>query len=317
MLSYPFRTLLGLVTLVLAAHPTVGVVFSSRIVHERRATTPQGWSLQRRADPDLVIPLSFALAQSNTHNLEAYLLDIADPTSPNYGKHWTPSRVVETFRPSAKTLDTVHAWLESEGVDLSCTRISNDGGYLDLKLTVAEAEALLLTEYHVYEHEDGTRHVACEDRYHLPEHVSKHVDTVWPTSQFDTVPRSHRTASRRDLPESTLERRKLGNVVQAGIKWPWVSGAESNTEASTSTPSSTVDLSNCDQETTLDCLRALYDFHYSLVAGNKHSIGIGEDNTQCLVHISIGLTSRQWSSEWKPCIMPIWMSSSRLSTRLR
>ena len=194
MLSRPFRTLLGVAVLALAVGSAAGSVITPRVVHERRATTPRGWSLQRRADPDRTIPLSFALAESNVHNLEAYLLDIADPASPNYGKHWTPARVAETFRPSSDAVDTVREWLTGEGgVDPARIRLSKDGGYLDLHVTVAEAESMLGTEYYEYEHKDGTRHIACKDSYHLPEHVAKHVDTVWPTVHFDVVPLSRRS----------------------------------------------------------------------------------------------------------------------------
>ena len=216
MVSNILRVLLGLATLTLAAISAGATAISPRVVHERRSTIPHGWSLQRRADPETVIPLSFALSQPNIDNLETYLLDIADPASPNYGKHWSPSRVAETFRPTPETVDTVTAWLSNEaGVDPTRIRLSKDGGYLDLKVTIGEAEAMLATEYYVYEHKDGTKHVACEDRYHLPEHVAKHVDTVWPTVHFDVVPLSRRSdavAPGRSPGQATPSSEKLNNL---------------------------------------------------------------------------------------------------------
>ena len=137
----------------------------------------------------LVIPLFFALAQPNIDNLESFLLDIADPTSPNYGRHWTPVRVTKTFRPTAETVETVRAWLAHEtGLDPAHARLSEGGGYLNLEVTVEQAEALLGTEYWVYQHRDGGLHIACEEKYHLPEHLVKHIDTIWPTIQFDVRP---------------------------------------------------------------------------------------------------------------------------------
>lgn len=185
-----FNILLGIAHVSLAS-----VTLSPLVLHERRSNTPYGWSLHRRADPDAVIPLTFALAQSNVERLEEYLLDIADPTSPSYGKHWSPAKVAATFRPSSETINTVRTWLINEGgVDPSRLRLSKDRAYLDLNATVAEAEAMLATQYFVYKHEDGTRHVACEEGYHLPKHVSHHVDTVWPTVHFDVTPLSRRSA---------------------------------------------------------------------------------------------------------------------------
>ena len=216
MVSHAFRALLGLAALTLAATSAGATAISPRVVHERRSTIPHGWSLQRRADPQTVIPLSFALSQPNIENLETYLLDIADPASPNYGKHWSPSRVAETFSPTPETVGTVTAWLSNEaGVDPTRIKLSKDGGYLDLKVTIGEAEAMLATEYYVYEHKDGTEHVACEDRYHLPEHVAKHVDTVWPTVHFDVVPLSRRSdavAPGRSPGQATPSSEKLNNL---------------------------------------------------------------------------------------------------------
>ena len=176
MLSNTFRILIGLAFLALATSSSAASILSPGVVHERRAGIPHGWSLQRRADPDLLIPLSFALAQSNVEHLETFLLDIADPASPNYGKHWSPSRVAETFCPTPETVDTVTTWLYEAGVNPARVRLSKDGGYLDLKVTIAEAEDMLATKYYVYEHEDGTEHVACEDKYHF-QHTSRSMST--------------------------------------------------------------------------------------------------------------------------------------------
>ena len=145
-----FHRLLNITALALSVELVNASPFSRRVVHERHNTTPHGWSLHRRADPDLHIPLFFALAQSNVHNLDSYLYDIAHPTSPNYGKHWSPARIAETFRPTEETIDAVRAWLHSEGVDPDRVRLSKDGGYVNVEMSVAEAEAMLETEYFVY-----------------------------------------------------------------------------------------------------------------------------------------------------------------------
>lgn len=157
---------------------------SRRVLHEHRRSLPSGWSLHRRADPDATLPLSIALVQSNIHKLEDYLLDIADPESPNYGKHWTPAQVRDKFRPSQESVDLVHAWLATDGVHPDRVQLSHDGTYLRVNVTISEVERLLSTQYYVYQHDDGSEGVACEHGYHLPEHVSRHVDLVRPTIQI-------------------------------------------------------------------------------------------------------------------------------------
>ena len=112
-------------------------------------------------------------------------MDIAQPESPNYGAHWTPAKVAQTFRPTAEAIDTVRAWLAQSGVAPERVRLSSGGGWISADVSVAEAEGLLGTEYFVYEHENGAEQVACERAYHLPEHVSRHVDFVTPTLHFD------------------------------------------------------------------------------------------------------------------------------------
>ena len=210
MLSQPFRMLLGLATLALAAGSAAGSAITPRVVHERRAMTPRGWSLQRRADSDLVIPLSFALAQSNVHDLESYLLDIADPASPNYGKHWTPAKVAETFRPSRATVDVVHSWLAVDnGISLDNIQLSRNGDALHVNVTIAEAERILGAEYFVYEHESGRERVGCHRSPTLPEHIAKHVDYVSPG------PQPSGTLFAGAVPASTKGKRAL-NTALAG-----------------------------------------------------------------------------------------------------
>ena len=94
-----------------------------------------------------------------------------------------------------ETTNAVRSWLTGDGgLEPSRVHLSIDGGYFDLDLTVGEAEELLTTEYYVYRHHDGTEHIACEHGYQLPEHLTKDIDTVWPTIQFDVVPLSRRSA---------------------------------------------------------------------------------------------------------------------------
>lgn len=155
---------------------------SSHIAQGTR-NVPPGWSLHRRADPDVLIPLKFTLVQSNVHNLDSYLLDIADPSSPNYGQHWSPAKVADTFRPSEASVETVRLWMvDNQDIDPRKIQLNGKGDVIELNVTVAEAERLLNTEYYIYRSgEEGHERLGCHQGYSLPEHVSKHVDLVSPT----------------------------------------------------------------------------------------------------------------------------------------
>lgn len=129
--------------------------------------------------------MRIALTQSNLDQADDFLLDVSHPESPNFGKHWTHEEIANKFAPSPETFDTVKSWLVSSGIAPERISKSQSLGWLKFHATVAEAESLLKTEYHLYKHEIGKPHVACSD-YHLPEHVAPHVDFITPGVNFDT-----------------------------------------------------------------------------------------------------------------------------------
>ncbi|KAI0749771.1 subtilisin-like protein [Daedaleopsis nitida] len=266
-----FNFLLPLLSAVATVSGTALPPHSRRVLHERRDTVPHGWALHRRADPDTVLPLNIALRQSNLDKLDAYLLDVADPESPNYGKHWTAAQVAQTFRPSKESMQTVHAWLLEEGMDASRLRFSKDRGYMHMNVTVAEAERLLAADYYVYRHaESGIEHVGCHSGYHLPEHLVAHVDMVTPTVEFGGVSLGARVAKR------------------ASGAPPGATGGQMKRPVAPKTPIPAAvrdvltDADHCDTQVTLDCIRALYDFQPNLQATDQNTVGVVELADQTL-----------------------------------
>lgn len=66
----------------------------SHAVHERRDISSSKWT---RSDiklrQDAVMPMSIGLKQRNLDNGYEYLMEVSDPKSPNFGKHWTKEKV--------------------------------------------------------------------------------------------------------------------------------------------------------------------------------------------------------------------------------
>ena len=198
---------------------------SRRVVHHGSRSVPRGWTLHRRADPDTLLPLRLTLAQSNVQNLDTYLLDIADPMSPNYGQHWSPARVAETFRPSKESIDTVRSWLVHDlGVDSRKIQLNRNGHVIQVNVTVAEAEDILGTEYHIYRlagEEQVHERLGCHQGYSLPEHVSKHVDFVQPTVHFGRPRLGRRDSSRLSgVPASVRGTRVPKTLLEASVTSP-------------------------------------------------------------------------------------------------
>ncbi|KIK63943.1 hypothetical protein GYMLUDRAFT_40152 [Collybiopsis luxurians FD-317 M1] len=230
---------------------------SPLILHEKRSHTPAKWSRSRKHDPSAFIPLRIGLKQANIHKLDEYLHDVSHPNSPNFGKHWSAEQVAKTFAPSAETFETVYEWLTSSSEIINVTerlKVSPNKNWIHLDATVEEAERLILTEYHVYTHEGtGQEHIAC-DEYHLPSHVSPHVDIVIPSVHFDAVVQARPKPMTR---ESSLMKSEI-------------------TIVNTTFPG----IAHCDTQISLDCLRALYNFNYTPVASELNSYGIVEYTPQ-------------------------------------
>jgi tripeptidyl-peptidase-1 len=74
--------------------------------------------------------------------------------------HWTPARVAEHFAPTDETVHAVTSWITESGFAKERVRVSQSKGWVVLNASVAETEALLNTEYHIYVHEStGKKHI--------------------------------------------------------------------------------------------------------------------------------------------------------------
>lgn len=80
-----FSTAAAMAALVLAcsAAPTSGSRYN---LHEKRDGQPHAWQKRHRAVADQVLPIRIALKQRNLENAADYIYDVADPSSPNFGK---------------------------------------------------------------------------------------------------------------------------------------------------------------------------------------------------------------------------------------
>ena len=87
----------------------------------------------------------------------------SDPGSPNYTKHYSPEQVIELFKPSDETVEAVRSWLVDAGIAAHRITHSDNKGWLAFDATAEEAEGLLQTEYHTYEHsQTGNKALACD-----------------------------------------------------------------------------------------------------------------------------------------------------------
>ncbi|KAF8800106.1 subtilisin-like protein [Phlegmacium glaucopus] len=261
----------------LSSGALTGFCSSPYVLHEKRSYVPYGWSLLRRQNASHIIPLRFGLKQSNMDKLEQFLNDVSHPDSPNYGKHWSAGQVAKTFAPSQGAFDTVQTWLINGGIDLNRLKGSRTKAWIQVNTTIEEAERLLQTQYSLYIHDSGRKHIAC-NAYHLPIHVSPHIEIVTPSIYFDTVLKKHGSTS---LPAK-------------GIGLPGV-GLTPKTAGKITTLFK--DLQNCDKIITPLCLRVLYGFFYQPSASDRNTLGIVEYTPQAYLQSDLDTFAKNFSSE--------------------
>lgn len=140
----------------------------SHVVHEVQESLSTRWVKGHRVNPEALLPVRIGLVQNNLEVGPNHLLDISDPASPRYGKHWTSEEVIEFFRPSDEGVDAVSSWLQEQGIVREEITHSGNKAWLAFHATARQLEQLLHAEYHDYEDlQTGGVSPACE-RYVTP-----------------------------------------------------------------------------------------------------------------------------------------------------
>ena len=141
------------------------VVLASHIVHEKRDFTHPSWAKRSRLPTENILPMRIGLAQQNLHQAHDLLMSISDPSSPNYGQHWTAKQVTDVFAPAKETVNAVKEWLVSAGIADERLGKTADGAWVGFEATVGEAERLLKTEFWAWEFmgSDSAKTVACDE----------------------------------------------------------------------------------------------------------------------------------------------------------
>jgi hypothetical protein len=94
----------------------------THVVHEKRSIAAD--LLRRRVEPDALIPFRVGLQQSNLESGHDRLMDVSDPSSPNYGKHLSAEEVHSIFSPAEESIKAVKdvSKPRSENPNPGCSR---------------------------------------------------------------------------------------------------------------------------------------------------------------------------------------------------
>ena len=280
------RTLILILALTSTSYvAAIASQISPPVLHERRTFNPEerGWRFRKRLEPDAVLPLRLGLAHQNLHTLEEELNRVSHPESAEYGRHWSVDRVVKHFSPSDETINLATDWLSQNNIDPSRAKLSNSRSWLDVTVTVEEAERLLKTEYHVYDDKNGEERVGCSE-YHIPAHLTPHIDLIKPTTAFNTrVP----PAKFQKRSSSINSPQRLGSP--SSFNGPKTNGQKVD-------GSTTLGLADCDQFITPICLQTLYNINASPVATDKNTFGVVEFTPQAFLQGDLDLFFHNFST---------------------
>jgi len=168
------------VTLVVLA-AVVGMVAASAMLHRKsfhevNLDARSDWKSMGPAHASQEVELMFAVKQRNLDTLEARLMAVSDPKSPEYGQFYTFEQIGEVFG-NPEAVAAVHKFLgEYQVKDVKTTPNQE---YVSVKTTVGEAQRMLLAEFNNYVHVVRSDIVlARANKYSLPKRLAHHVAFV-------------------------------------------------------------------------------------------------------------------------------------------
>lgn len=78
----------------------------------------------------------------------------------------------------------MRAWLIENAFESNRVEVVLNKGWIEVSVTIGEAELLLQTDYNIYSQITGKERLVC-DSYHLRSHIAPHADLATPTVHFD------------------------------------------------------------------------------------------------------------------------------------
>ncbi|KAI1327012.1 peptidase S8/S53 domain-containing protein [Xylariaceae sp. FL0255] len=227
-------------------------------VHETRDTGNARWVKRNRVHSRALLPVRIGLVQSNLDKIHDYLMELSDPASKKYGQYYSSDEIVELFKPASETVEAIKQWLSDEGI----TEVthSDNKGWIAFDAPSAVVEKLLHTEYYEHEHLQSGARLPATDAYHVPKAIQKHIDFITPGVKL------------MNKANVQFHGPSLGGVTKRKM----TTGGPTLKYFPKHRPHPSGNVSDCDQEITPACVRALYEFPEATRAHPENSMGIYE-----------------------------------------
>lgn len=233
----------------LMCHIFVLAAAASARVMDSLTAAPRGWEEHQAASPDEPISLRVALKQQPEHvrALDQAVLEISTPGHPNYGMHMTRDELRSYTAPSGDAVCAVTEWLRQYTIQ---PVVNHD--WVSFTTTVRHANELLDTQFAWYQYIHSAGGPALRAlSYSVPDHVAAHIDLVQPTTRFGNL--GARKSSIFDMYPLVLD-----DDTVPGTRASFVAGA--------------MDMEACTATVTPDCLKSLYNIHYTPGASGNNKV---------------------------------------------
>ena len=115
------------------------------------------------------VTLAFHPSAAQQKDLDNFLAELGDPSSPNYHKYITPRQFGQRFGMSSNDLNKVISWLQSEG--FTNIKVANGRNQVSFDATVVQVESTFNVEMHHYL-VDGVVHLANAGEPSVPSALS-------------------------------------------------------------------------------------------------------------------------------------------------
>jgi tripeptidyl-peptidase-1 len=103
-----------------------------------------------------------------------HILRSSDPDSKSYGKQYSAEDVHDIFAPAKESVDAVKKWLTKAGIEAKRISQSVNKQWIQLDLSASEAEQLLQTKYHFYDHAaTGKTTIGCDEYVCITGNIDK------------------------------------------------------------------------------------------------------------------------------------------------
>jgi tripeptidyl-peptidase I len=120
--------------------------------------------------------------QQRQAEFEQMVIDMSTPDHPTYGQYMKRDQMKAFLRPSQDVSEAILSWLGSEGIHKS--QIEDDGDWINFKVTVGQAEAMLKTHFYYFHNKYANVKRIRTLQYSIPQSLRAHVQMIQPTTRF-------------------------------------------------------------------------------------------------------------------------------------